>query len=198
MMRRRLWADSVTTLAIAAAVFLVNLSYPEWTGGWSTGPRLLVPLLPFAMVPVAALLAAGGPIGRLGSGLAVVLAVAGGILMLLFQGVGGRVIQDVTDPLFDAVFPLWIDQEPLPPWWPGSRFARNVVSVAAGEAFAGWPLSWQRLPFLLLAAVQAVAIGLAWSNVGRTKARSESEEDAARAKASEALLAVDPREAHPA
>ena len=44
-----------------AAVFLVNLSYPEWTGGWSTGPRLLVPLLPFAMLPVAALLATGGP-----------------------------------------------------------------------------------------------------------------------------------------
>ena len=33
-------------LAIAAAVFVVNLSYPEWTGGWSTGPRLLVPLCP--------------------------------------------------------------------------------------------------------------------------------------------------------
>ena len=42
------------------AVFLVNLSYPEWTGGWSTGPRLLVPLLPFAMLPAAAVLAVGG------------------------------------------------------------------------------------------------------------------------------------------
>jgi hypothetical protein len=44
-----------------AAVLLVNLSYPEWTGGWSTGPRLLVPLLPFAMLPVAGLLAATRP-----------------------------------------------------------------------------------------------------------------------------------------
>ena len=29
---------ALLTLAISVAVFLVNLSYPEWTGGWSTGP----------------------------------------------------------------------------------------------------------------------------------------------------------------
>ncbi len=42
------------------AVVLVNLSYPEWTGGWSTGPRLLVPMLPFAMLGVTGLLGRGG------------------------------------------------------------------------------------------------------------------------------------------
>src|SRR5208282_4485259 len=46
---RRRFDMAAVSLAIAAAVFVVNLSYPEWTGGWSTGPRLLVPLLPFAM-----------------------------------------------------------------------------------------------------------------------------------------------------
>src|SRR4051794_21511400 len=30
----------VVSMLVVAAVFLVNLSYPEWTGGWSTGPRL--------------------------------------------------------------------------------------------------------------------------------------------------------------
>ena len=38
--------------------------YPEWTGGWSTGPRLLLPLIPFAMIPVAGLLAGRGPMGQ--------------------------------------------------------------------------------------------------------------------------------------
>ena len=45
------------TFSVVVAVTLVNLFYPEWTGGWSTGPRLLVPSIPFAMLPVAALLA---------------------------------------------------------------------------------------------------------------------------------------------
>ena len=93
----------VSALAVTA-VFLVNLSYPEWTGGWSTGPRLLVPLLPFAMLPVAGLLAAGGR----GATLAVlVLALGGGVVNLLFQGVGGRLPQDIADPFRMAVWPLW-------------------------------------------------------------------------------------------
>ena len=57
------WGVAVVSAAAMAAVFAVNLSYPEWTGGWSTGPRLLVPLLPFAMLPVAALLGAGRAVG---------------------------------------------------------------------------------------------------------------------------------------
>ena len=60
--------------AIIASAFLVNLSYPEWSGGWSTGPRLLVPMFPFAMLPVAALLAVGG---RSATAIAAILAVAG-------------------------------------------------------------------------------------------------------------------------
>src|SRR5690606_25724629 len=43
---RRQWGALVVASGVIAAVFLVNVSYPEWTGGWSTGPRLLVPLLP--------------------------------------------------------------------------------------------------------------------------------------------------------
>ncbi len=57
---RRFFGVAIISAAAVAAVFLVNLSYPEWSGGWSTGPRLLVPMLPFAMLPVAGLLAVGG------------------------------------------------------------------------------------------------------------------------------------------
>ena len=60
---RRAWGVAVVSAAAMAAVFAVNLSYPEWTGGWSTGPRLLVPLLPFAMLPVAALARPGRDVG---------------------------------------------------------------------------------------------------------------------------------------
>ncbi len=54
---RRCWDLAIVTLLVVVAVVLVNLFYPEWTGGWSTGPRLLLPMIPFAMLAVAALLA---------------------------------------------------------------------------------------------------------------------------------------------
>ena len=73
---RRFWGLAIVATLTMASVVLVNLSYPEWTGGWSTGPRLLVPLLPFAMLPVAGLLAVGG---RGTTVLAILLALVGGV-----------------------------------------------------------------------------------------------------------------------
>jgi hypothetical protein len=151
---RHRWDVAAVSAAVCLVIFLVNLSYPEWTGGWSTGPRLLVPLLPFAMLPVAAVLAVGG---RAATGLAIGLALAGGVLMLLFQGVGGRVPHDIPDPLASAVWPLWRG-DPLPRSWPGGRFDRTLVSWL-------WPGAIQKLPggerwvqFLPLVAFQAVGI----------------------------------------
>jgi hypothetical protein len=126
---------AVVSAAVVAAVFLVNLSYPEWTGGWSTGPRLLVPLIPFAMLPVAALLAVGGRSATLA---AVILTLAGAVLMLLLQGVGARIPNPIEDPLFDAVFPLWRG-DPLPGWATGGRFTRSVVVLL-------FPRALDRLP----------------------------------------------------
>src|SRR5262249_14594983 len=88
--RRRLDLMAVSLLVVKA-VFLVNVSYPEWTGGWSTGPRLLVPLLPFAMIPVAAVLEDGHRWSRIAFYLASGLTLLGGAVILAFQGVGGRI-----------------------------------------------------------------------------------------------------------
>jgi hypothetical protein len=149
---------AAVTLAIAAAVLLVNLSYPEWTGGWSTGPRLLVPLLPFALIAVAGALAGDGAWPRRAEGAASGLALAGALLMLLFQGAGGRLPQFVADPLFEVVLPLWSGTAPLPPWWTGERFPRNLASLVCGSTIEALPVCWQWLQFLPLALVQAAAI----------------------------------------
>lgn len=154
MLTRRRWSLAAVSLSACVAVFGVNLSYPEWTGGWSTGPRLLTPLLPFAMLPVAALLAEPGRLGRIARPAAVGLALAGAVLMLMFQAVGARLPQDVLDPLVEVVWPLWRG-DAIPMWWTGERFARNLFALAAPGFVATLPAAWAWAQFLPLVVFQA-------------------------------------------
>lgn len=162
LLARRAWELAAVSFLVVAAVILVNLSYPEWTGGWSTGPRLLVPLLPFAMLPVAASLAGRSKTARLATAIAVGLFVAGGALVLLFQGVGARVPHSYDDPLFQTVWPLWRGQNPLFAWRMGERFCTNLLSLVAEPTIGKLRPAWQWLQFVPLLLAQALAIVVAW------------------------------------
>ena len=158
MIGRRCWELAAVTLAVVVAVLLVNLFYPEWTGGWSTGPRLLVPLLPFAMLPVATLLAGDSRWTKIAAVSAFVLSLIGGAVILLFQTVGGRIPHDYTDPLIQTVWPIWAGQLPLPDWRMGERFARNLTSMVASGAVKRLSPRWQFAQVLPLVLLQALAI----------------------------------------
>ena len=159
---RRCWSVAVVSLLVVAAVIVVNLSYPEWTGGWSTGPRLLVPLIPFAILPVAGLLAGTSRFARLAMIVLTALALAGGAEMLLFQAVGGRIPPDISDPLRDAVWPLWTRGDPPPAWRFKERFCCNPVTLIAPKTIARLDRRWQAIQFLPLVLAQGLAIlGLA-------------------------------------
>jgi hypothetical protein len=151
---RRCWDLAIVTLLVVVAVVLVNLFYPEWTGGWSTGPRLLLPLIPFAMLPVAALLAGKSRLTRVATIMALVLALLGGVEMLLFQGAGGRIPFAVNDPLVQFVWPHWIG--------PARILDRNLVSLAAPEFSARLAGGWQAAQFLPLVLVQGLAVLGLW------------------------------------
>ncbi len=155
---RRCWSVAVVSLLVVSAVILVNLSYPEWTGGWSTGPRLLVPLIPFAILPIAGLVAGTSRLARLAMIVLTVLALAGGAQMLLFQAVGGRIPPDISDPLRDAVWPLWTTGDPLPEWRYKERFCCNLVSLIAPKTIARLDPRWQAIQFLPLVLAQGLAI----------------------------------------
>ncbi len=159
---RRCWDIAVMTALVVAAVVCVNLFYPEWTGGWSTGPRILVPLLPFAVLPVAALVAKPSRVRFMATLTVILLATVGGVLMLLFQAVDGRVPPEFTDPLVDTVLPIWSGQTPVPGWRFGERFTRNLVSVAAPATIQRLPADWQFVQFLPLVLLQAAAIAILW------------------------------------
>ena len=171
---RRQVSLAACSLAVCPAVFLVNLSYPEWTGGWSTGPRLLLPLLPFAMIPVAALLADGVPARRLSIAAALGLAGAGGVLMLLFQGAGARLPQNLEYPLREVVWPLWQGHSVLPTWWTGGRFTRTIPAEIALRWLGDPALGLRAVQFLPLVLGQLAAI---LTLLATTKAASPSGAD---------------------
>jgi hypothetical protein len=151
---RRAWSVAIVSFLAVVAVVLVNLFYPEWTGGWSTGPRLLVPMLPFAMLPVGALLAGNSRFARVASFAALVLALAGGVEMLMFQGAGARMPADLHDPFFEVVWPIWKGEGPVR--------CRNLVSVCAPAAISRLGFTAQAVQFLPLVLVQGIAIVGLW------------------------------------
>ena len=166
---RRHWGLAVVTFSAVVAIALVNLFYPEWTGGWSTGPRLLVPSIPFAMLPVAALLAGDSRATTVATIIAIVLGLAGAALMLLFQSVGGRIPLGFGDPLKQTVWPIWTGQVPLPWWRFGERFTRNLVFLAAPAQVARLAPRWSSIQFIPLVLAQGISI-LVLSRYGSTRA----------------------------
>jgi hypothetical protein len=161
LVARRCFSVATVTILVVMAVFLVNVFYPEWTGGWSTGPRLLVPLLPFAVLPVAGLLAGESTLSKFATWLALLLALEGGALMFLFQGADGRIPHDVVDPIAKGVWPLWAG-EPIPWWRFQERFSRNLTVVAAPRWVARLEPRWQGIQFLPVVLFQAAAILALW------------------------------------
>ncbi len=161
--RKRRLAILFGTLGCSVAILLVNLSYPEWTGGWSTGPRLLTPLLPFAILPIAALLDGNGIPSRTFATLTLTLTLTGAAIMLLYQGADGRVPHDIANPIRDALIPLWTQNSPVPPWRTENRFAQNPVRLAFGPGLDPLhPAASGLIQFGPLAALQAIAIATLW------------------------------------
>ena len=153
MVSQKKWAFLTIALAGFLVPLWVNLSYPEWTGGWSTGPRLLVPALPWLG------LASGYAIGS-GSNrirwIAIPCQIWGWLIATGFNGVGGRISQDNLRPVRDALWPLWSGGR-LPRFWPGERFARTVPAELANHFF-GFNFSDGRLWILLLCVVQVLCV----------------------------------------
>jgi hypothetical protein len=106
------------------------------------------------MLPVAALLAGESRLTRVTTITALVLALLGGVEMLLFQGAGGRIPFEVNDPLVQFVWPHWIG--------PARILDRNLASLAAPEFTGRMVGGGQAAQFLPLVLAQGVALLGLW------------------------------------
>ena len=77
---RRPRALGVLGAAVTAYYLLVNSGYAYWEGGFSLGPRHMIPVLPFLMLAIAALWVAAGAVLR---SLMVALGVAGAAVNIM-------------------------------------------------------------------------------------------------------------------
>jgi hypothetical protein len=116
LIRHQRWGVALVCVAAFAWLMLVNVSYPKWEGGWCTGPRFMVPAIPFTLLLVGGLVSSvkkAGMIAFLGSA-----TIAGAILMLGCVAVGGRFPPDavgvpppmasrIANPVREIVLPHW-------------------------------------------------------------------------------------------
>jgi hypothetical protein len=76
--RRRQPAEAVLFIAVPLIYLLTYSAYGFWDGGWSWGPRFLLPAIPFLVIPLGCFLTS-----RLRAALVALLAVAGAAIQFL-------------------------------------------------------------------------------------------------------------------
>jgi hypothetical protein len=169
---RRHWGVALVALAALSWMLAVNVSYPLWEGGWCTGPRLIVPAIPFGILLVGGLV---GSVRHAGISLAVGLATLGGtILMIGCVAVGGRFPTHVIDPesprngarieapVTEIVLPAQgtcplCRRHPSSYLAGGHQFERNAgqwlmeLVIPAGGSIPAEPSPWQGLQMVPLA-----------------------------------------------
>lgn len=130
-------------------LLLINAGHPTWDGGWSTGPRFLLPAVPLLMLPTGVWLGviqSGWWIwpDRIVKSLWVIAAIASILRNLAFGFVGGRVPYGIPSPLYNFVFESIRrrQQEPNAGDW--------LLSGLYVQSKTGWP------SFTIIVAIAAV------------------------------------------
>jgi hypothetical protein len=106
--------SAVVVGTVAVAFVALNASYEYWHGGGSTGPRHIVPMLPFLAVALA--FAWPQRAGRLAASLLLVLSAVVSLACAMVTMYAG---EDIANPLFELILPRTIDPTYLPYAIPG-------------------------------------------------------------------------------
>lgn len=159
--RRRASRPALLASAVVVAwFFLLNASYPNWDGGYCSGPRYLTPALPVLMAPAAALLLTRGRL------LALLVAVLSGALATAITLVNPQGPFQVDSLLGDYILPALADGRLAdnfflwwPQWQPSSPQEAAAAATNLGELMGLRGLA-SALP--LLALWMLGGLGLRW------------------------------------
>jgi hypothetical protein len=182
--RRGRRTEVFVCIAIAVLFVWLNSSLVDWQGGWALGPRYLIPAIPFLSVLAVGVVPRSRPRGRasraaaIGSvGVALVLVVVSGVLMLVGTAVKPEIPMDIQRPFGEYLLPFFlraelsINTQSVEDLWPqvgGKRQAWNASQLAGLDGLAS----------LAALGLYVAAIGswLAWTvywraNTGTDKGR---------------------------
>lgn len=145
--RRLPIATALTLLGVPLAYFVAISGFVYWWGGWSTGPRFVVPSLPFLVMPLPFLWQRCGEGARLALlGLAVVSAADA----LACASVSMIAPQRIANPLLDFIFPIFVRG--------GVRNLLTYAGLHGPVTLVAIPLLWVALAAILAATARTMPV----------------------------------------
>jgi hypothetical protein len=149
LMWRRRWSVAAMVVWSFGSIYLINASHPTWTGGYATGPRYILPAVPFLFVAIA-YAASISPrcIGRVVG----VLSLLGFIVVAGSTAYGGR-LPDIgmpggENPFFELVLPALRN----------GHFDRNLGKLFLAPWWADLPMRFRWVAFIPLLTFLALMI----------------------------------------
>ncbi|MEM6292983.1 MAG: DUF2723 domain-containing protein [Myxococcota bacterium] len=171
---RALWRRVPAVAWFSAAVVLTRLVFvaarSDWWGGWAIGPRFLLPVVPFTLLPLAAAWEHGSRRRRLG--LAVLLAASIALQAHLAQHSIFEWMVTLHGSTPDDPGYLWVSHWTLrgsPAWGFVAQKPDLLLNGARRLAAVGYPGLWRIFLAVGVGAVSSLAALLWWSRTPRLR-----------------------------
>jgi hypothetical protein len=127
--------EGLLCAAMIAHVLLFNLSFKDWHGGWTCGPRYLIPALPFLALPIAVV----APRAAWARGALLAVSITAMAIVTSVDPQPPVVISKswTVSPIWDIDLPQFLHGRPgafASATWPDSGIARYVEPVSANPS----------------------------------------------------------------